>query len=847
MDRRDFIERLQRTKLEQQGTELWGGYVNMLKQLTSVFDSPRHWIMEFLQNAEDAEASVLGIHFDGDELWILNNGKPFTEEDVKALCDVNSRKKPAFGHRGYIGIGFKSIFHITDAIEIHSSEYHFKFDRNYWKDKNLTIWPWEILPIPIEPKQLPEEESKGFKTGFLIKKNYLRDTEVQQDLSSFFLDLVDRFPMEALLQLTKVREISFRLGQRIRCDLTKEEKYREEMTDIGVTEEHLITSKKGPDGTWTERYLVVRKKVSVPKEVREDRETIRAKRDNVDRSEIGLIFKQGEDGPVKVLRGTISGVYSFLPVEGEQTGLPFAIFGDFIPHPARYVIFHSAKWNQWLCGEIRGLFRDFVTRKVQADAGWVSVPALILTNMHATGSIRDFWQEHLYEPIRKFLEEGSLYPDQGGELRRLSELVLVADDLKPLADDLAEACGKHLPDDKTAEILQKAPQVDKLNTYEVLTNEKLLSRLRKNKNKLRTLYRSIGKLSDYYIRGRRSDPPLWSRSFVLDRSGQLRRPSEVVVAKLDIPEEIKRLPFLKHIVDSLRWEKLSKLSGAYELDPDIAEDDEAVRQLKRCDLKVEELSRDDLFAKLYDEIRRIKRREDCPRQWSYPADLIEATLYLLSLTTSKNVTLERLVSRDGELKDTRFLFAPGESVPGVILDWSYLEKKGCLRGLYHPIHEDYWNDQILERYGLTREGVTVRLVKASGVHGFERKQDSELVAKAAEEIARKWLVKQGHNPQRASDTKGIGYDFYCEEHCDKVFEIKGKFELSDIELEGSEAEAAVKRGKNYILILVYNLPGNEKSPPKLRLVEDPGRAHQVSVRIMIAKDVWDQRPEYDFL
>lgn len=61
---------------------------------------------------------------------MIHNASPFKESDVKALCGIRSSKKPEKGTLGYLGIGFKSTFKVTDCPEIYSNEFQFKFDRN---------------------------------------------------------------------------------------------------------------------------------------------------------------------------------------------------------------------------------------------------------------------------------------------------------------------------------------------------------------------------------------------------------------------------------------------------------------------------------------------------------------------------------------------------------------------------------------------------------------------------------------------------------------------------------------------------------------------------------------------
>ncbi len=53
----------------------------------------------------------------------------FSEGNIRALCDVGrTTKKHTVGYIGQKGIGFKSVFKITDAPQIHSRGFHVAFD-----------------------------------------------------------------------------------------------------------------------------------------------------------------------------------------------------------------------------------------------------------------------------------------------------------------------------------------------------------------------------------------------------------------------------------------------------------------------------------------------------------------------------------------------------------------------------------------------------------------------------------------------------------------------------------------------------------------------------------------------
>ena len=54
------------------------------------------------------------------------------ERNIRAVCDVgrSTKGKHTLGYIGQKGIGFKSVFRVSDAPEIHSRGFHIRFDVN---------------------------------------------------------------------------------------------------------------------------------------------------------------------------------------------------------------------------------------------------------------------------------------------------------------------------------------------------------------------------------------------------------------------------------------------------------------------------------------------------------------------------------------------------------------------------------------------------------------------------------------------------------------------------------------------------------------------------------------------
>ena len=110
---------------------------NALKLLSEdLYSKKSHFVLELVQNADDNHYASgvtpnLTLELTPSRLVVVNNEIGFTEPNVQAICSVgaSSKSKQKSGYIGEKGIGFKSVFTVSDAPEIHSNGFHFKFDR----------------------------------------------------------------------------------------------------------------------------------------------------------------------------------------------------------------------------------------------------------------------------------------------------------------------------------------------------------------------------------------------------------------------------------------------------------------------------------------------------------------------------------------------------------------------------------------------------------------------------------------------------------------------------------------------------------------------------------------------
>ncbi|KAF5833707.1 hypothetical protein DUNSADRAFT_9905, partial [Dunaliella salina] len=152
----DLTEDMQRMKA--QFEDVFGATLKTLAE--DLYSKDIHFLMELIQNADDCKyaTSTPSLRFEihADRIVVKSNEIGFDEVNVKAICIMGqSSKRDVQGYIGQKGIGFKSVFVITDTPTIHSNGFHFKFDVNL-DPKFGYIVPIPVAPLPIEQHNVQE-------------------------------------------------------------------------------------------------------------------------------------------------------------------------------------------------------------------------------------------------------------------------------------------------------------------------------------------------------------------------------------------------------------------------------------------------------------------------------------------------------------------------------------------------------------------------------------------------------------------------------------------------------------------------------------------------------------------
>ena len=167
--------------------------------------------IELLQNADDCKSTKIFISELNGNIIFANNGRPFDENDVMAICRSGNSNKKRGETIGYRGVGFKSTTYLTDEILIYSDKACFTFSKKICSQK-LSI-PEENIPMIRVPllveaidnsilAKLQELEQQGYKTIFVFKNAKIKE----------FIEELDQVDNGMFIFLNNVEECSIKMG-----------------------------------------------------------------------------------------------------------------------------------------------------------------------------------------------------------------------------------------------------------------------------------------------------------------------------------------------------------------------------------------------------------------------------------------------------------------------------------------------------------------------------------------------------------------------------------------------------------------------------------------------------------
>jgi hypothetical protein len=276
-----------------------------------------HFILELVQNADDNHYRLGEIAFirfirSRDRLLVQNNETGFEEAHVRALCSIGqSSKKKLAGCIGEKGIGFKSVFRISDEPHIVSNGYSFRFHRS---DPETGLG----FVVPEWVDEIAESIDRSVTNIVLPLRDDLSEEVFQGEW----------FGPTLLLFLKRLKTIEY-------ADEVEGTGWCYRRVDDGETVElH--------SGREVQRWKMARSVAAVPSDLREE------KREGIKRSEVVLAFPLDREGQADGSRERE--VHAYLPVR--SYGFRFVVQGDFILSSSREAILADRPWNIWLRDQV---------------------------------------------------------------------------------------------------------------------------------------------------------------------------------------------------------------------------------------------------------------------------------------------------------------------------------------------------------------------------------------------------------------------------------------------------------------------------------------------------------------
>lgn len=406
-------------------TRLWEDSINMLSTVSeSIFSRSAHFILELLQNAEDAclrirrSSGEIKFSISPDRIRVSHNGAPFNQADVSAICGVRSSKKPEEETLGYLGIGFKSVFKVSDRPEIHSGGFHFKFAKSDYADPSTQ--PWQITPIWVD--EVPEHLDKEPTTFLIPFRGPAAYEQTQEELRKLDVHIF------LFLKWLKKLEITYEPSG----EVTVIENRGEQNAIVSLVK-----------NSETHRFIIFRRTADVPTNVATDPALAFYRRQNVSQREVVLAFGVNLNGYLAPIEdaSTLGSVSSFLPLVEERSGAKFLIQSDFLVQPGREAIQYELSWNHWLIDEIVGLAKEAI-EEFKKNTKWRNhfLPLFTFTPYAGQPAFEKLFDPKLHEPLTAYLTAAEVYPTASGSHVKPDQAVHLEEGLVGLLSDTDLPC-----------------------------------------------------------------------------------------------------------------------------------------------------------------------------------------------------------------------------------------------------------------------------------------------------------------------------------------------------------------------------------------------------------------------
>jgi len=347
---------------------------NSHKTIADLYSRRTHFVYELLQNADDAKASEAVFNLSAESLKFEHNGEPFSFQDVEAITSVGaSPKENSPNAIGKFGVGFKSVFAVTESPKIYSGEYAF------------TIVDF------IVPEETPDKSVDDKQTLIILPFNH-RSNAPEKSYGQLDSEL-SHLRAESLLFLRHIKSIRWQTK-------TASGEYRVESdTDI---DKRIVSSVNGEQTT--NDYLIFSADAAVAGNSIEV--SVAYRLDDDRRSVMAL-----DDAPLFV----------FFPVEVMRNAFKFLAHAPYKTTPNRETIPFDDDENQEITAELSALIAGSILQV--KERGLLDVNFLSLLPIGDPDNAEPPYQA-AFDKVKALMEEDALLPTANGKYAAAEDALL---------------------------------------------------------------------------------------------------------------------------------------------------------------------------------------------------------------------------------------------------------------------------------------------------------------------------------------------------------------------------------------------------------------------------------------
>ncbi|WP_353686204.1 DUF3883 domain-containing protein [Thermodesulfovibrio sp. 3462-1] len=346
--------------------------------LAGLYADPSHFIYELLQNAEDEGATEVIIKLFKDKFEFYHNGKDFDLEDIDGVTGIGiSKKKEDLNAIGKFGVGFKSVFAITQTPYIFSGEYKIKIEDF-------------VVPVEINSNE------KIDKT--LIRLPFNHKYRSPEEIFNLTKKKLEELDLKTLLFLKNINEIKWETPSSSGHYLKESKNIHGDKNIKRVT---IVSS------SITEEYLVFRKPINI-----EDKELW---------VEVAYKLDKDENNKEIIVPELNSKLFVFFPTE-KVTFLNFLIQGPLRTTPNRENIPLEDEQNKAIVEEIGNLVAESLL--VIKNLGYLDVNFLNILPIDPEHKEAEYIYAVIYNKVKAKLQSEELLPSFDGTYTKASDALL---------------------------------------------------------------------------------------------------------------------------------------------------------------------------------------------------------------------------------------------------------------------------------------------------------------------------------------------------------------------------------------------------------------------------------------